>query len=136
MIRLLRRDACRYTERRVHEEIDRSGKRIGKLRGKLLHYTYWTFEQYFEKFGRYTTWAAEDLYEAGKKAGVFKLLLRPPLKFFQLFILRLGFLDGLPGLILSMLAGMSVFVKLAKLWALHHARSQPDPETAQKEELG
>ena len=134
VLRLFRKDVCHYQTRRVHAGVIVDTGSVGRLRGKFLHYTYWTFNQYFEKFGRYTTWAAQDWYDAGKKAGFFKLLLRPPIKFLHLYVLRLGFLDGLPGLMICMLSGMYVLVKYAKLWALHHARPQPDPEAVHKKE--
>ena len=56
------------------------------------------------------------------------MLLGPPLRFLHCYLLRLGFLDGLLGLQISALTGMSSFVKEIRLWELQHARLQPDPE--------
>jgi hypothetical protein len=70
------------------------------------------------KFNRYTTLAAEDLADGGKRSSYFDLLIRPPYLFFKMFFLRGGFLDGMHGFILSILSANYVFVKYAKLWKM------------------
>jgi len=89
---------------------------VGTIREHLLHNTYRSMDHYLEKFGRYTTWAAADLYDRGKRATWVNLALRPAWRFFRMFVLRHGFLDGKHGLILCSLAAYSVFMKYAKLW--------------------
>ena len=53
---------------------------------------------------------------------------RAPLRFLQLYIFRLGFLDGIPGFQICMHTAYYAFLKQAKLWELHNAIAQPDPE--------
>jgi glycosyltransferase involved in cell wall biosynthesis len=128
VIRLFRRDVCRYEEKRVHAGLLVSTGRVGRLRRKLEHYTYWSFDQYFEKFGRYTTWAAEDLCEKGRRSGLLSLTVRPAWHFFRHYVLQRGFLEGRKGLIISALGAFSVFTKYARLWGLYKGRPEPDPE--------
>ncbi|MHC4870901.1 MAG: glycosyltransferase family 2 protein [Planctomycetota bacterium] len=123
-LRLFKRDISRYQDRHVHADVIVDTGNIGRLTGKLLHFTYNCFDQYLEKFGRYTTWSAKDLLQAGKKPGFKNLLLRPIFRFFKMYILRKGFKDGVPGLILCGLAAMSVFMKYAKLWAMLRKEEQ------------
>jgi glycosyltransferase involved in cell wall biosynthesis len=125
VLRLFRRDGSRYQEKHVHADVVVESGKVGRLKGRLLHYTYWTFEQYLEKFGRYTTWSAQDLKEKGRRATVASLTLRPAWRFFRQYVLRLGFLDGYAGLILCGLAAFNVFTKYAKLWAMEHALPEP-----------
>jgi (heptosyl)LPS beta-1,4-glucosyltransferase len=113
---LYRRAVCHYAAGHVHERLDVGTDRIGYLRGKYLHFPYWTFDQYLEKFGRYTTWSAQELLERGHRPTWTMLTLRPAFSFFKHFILRRGFLDGRMGLIISLLASYYVFMKYAKLW--------------------
>ncbi|MCC7084785.1 MAG: glycosyltransferase family 2 protein [Pirellulales bacterium] len=129
VMRLLRRDQCRYTNRRVHEHLGVLPGREGTLQGRLLHYTSWTYEQYLGKMIHYTGFGARDMQDRGRQAGFWSMFLRPPIRFFQLYILRRGFLDGLPGLQMSMLVAFTGFLKQARLWALDHAVPQPDPES-------
>ncbi len=115
--RFFHRDRCRKENREVHADFKINGE-PGYLKGKLLHYTYHNFDQYFEKFGRYTTWAANDLYKNGKKVSLINLFFRPAFGFMKRYILRLGFLDGALGLILAMLSAFATFTKYAKLWLM------------------
>ena len=57
------------------------------------------------------------------------MLVTPFMRFFWLYVLRLGFLDGLVGLQICMLQAFFVtFVKQARLWELSHALPQPREE--------
>jgi glycosyltransferase involved in cell wall biosynthesis len=126
-IRLLRRDVCRYRQRRVHSDIDIDPARVGRLQGHILHYSFWTHDQYIRKYARYTTWGAEELRDKGKRAGFRSMFLRPLLRMFQLYVLRGGFLDGMPGLQICMLtAFFNTFFKQAKLWEMQQGIRQPD----------
>lgn len=122
VIRLFKRDQGKYEDKHVHANIIVAGS-TGWLKGKLEHHTYYSFDQYLEIFGRYTTWSALDLKERGKRASIANLTLRPSFRFFRQFILRQGFRDGLPGLLLCGLAGFNVFMKYAKLWAILRAEA-------------
>ena len=46
------------------------------------------------------------------------VLFRPPATFLKMYLLNLGFLDGIPGLVICVLSSYHVFVKYAKLWEL------------------
>jgi glycosyltransferase involved in cell wall biosynthesis len=129
VFRLIRRDVCRYCQVRVHEEIDVDPRRAGHTKANLVHYTYWTFDQFFAKHVKYTKLGAEDAWDRGKRTGFYNLAMRPTLRFLQLYFLRLGFLDGLAGLQVCMLtAFFNTFVKQARLWEMEHALPQPDED--------
>ena len=84
----------------------------------LLHFTDPDLAHYFTKFNRYTSLAAQDMQAAGRSFSLADLLIRPPFLFFKMYVLRLGFLDGIQGLILSVVSAAYVFTKYAKLWEL------------------
>ncbi len=117
LVRLWRGGKGRYENLEVHADVIVDGK-VGKIKDYFTHNTYRSFPHYLEKFGRYTTWAANDLYKRGKRATFINLTLRPIWRFIRTYIVRRGFLDGKHGLILSTLAAFSVFMKYAKLWDL------------------
>jgi len=127
VIRLFRRDRSRYQDRAVHADIVLDGK-LGRLDAPFEHYTYRTMDQYFEKFHRYTRWAAQDLQRHGKRPSWRNLFLRPMFRFFKMFVIRRGFLDGKHGLVLCTLAAMSVFTKYARLWAREYEPAPLDSE--------
>ncbi len=133
-LRLFRRDLSRYEEKHVHADVVVEGGRVGRLCGELEHHTYRSFDQYLEKFGRYTTWSALDLKAQGRRATAWSLVVRPAFRFVRQYLFRQGFRDGLPGLILCGLAAFSVFMKYAKLWAIERAeRGEPGVETGRTE---
>lgn len=115
--RLFRRGKGRFTEQKVHEKMEVEGT-VGRLSSDLLHYTDPTLAHYFEKFNRYTSLAAEEMYERGERFSIAQVVIRPPWVFFRMYVLRAGFLDGLAGLVLCLLSSFYVFTKYTKLWEL------------------
>ncbi len=81
---------------------------------------------------RYTTLAARQMRDAGRTAGWFDLAVHPPAAFFRNYLLRGGFRDGLPGLVISTLNATYVALKFAKLWELcsHSTSTPPAPGAA------
>jgi glycosyltransferase involved in cell wall biosynthesis len=120
--RLFRRTRGKFNERRVHESIMVDG-RIERLNNDLLHHTDPSLYHYFTKFNRYTSLAAEDMKSSGITFSLSDILLRPPYVFLKMYVLRLGFLDGMHGLILSLVSSAYVFVKYTKLWELCRSSS-------------
>jgi glycosyltransferase involved in cell wall biosynthesis len=113
--RLFRRTSGRFSESRVHERLELNGV-SGVTRNDLLHYTDPDLTHYLEKFNRYTSLAAQDLHVDGRRFSIGDLLFRPPFLFLKMYVLRLGFLDGIQGFVLSVLSAAYVFTKYAKLW--------------------
>jgi glycosyltransferase involved in cell wall biosynthesis len=132
VLRLFKRDLSRYKDMRVHSEVIVQGGKVGQLKGKLRHYTYWSFKQIMDKYERYTSWAAEDMRDQGKKATFINLTFTPAWRFFRHYVLQLGFLDGKKGLLVSVISMYYVFLKYAKLWAMQKGKKQPDPEAGKR----
>jgi glycosyltransferase involved in cell wall biosynthesis len=113
-IRLFRREH-RYNASQVHEHVEISGA-PGELNGALLHYTYSSLDQYFEKFDRYSRWWADQNYRKGRRGTAAAVVFKPPARFVRMFFLKSGYRDGAHGLILACLAAASVMAKYARLW--------------------
>lgn len=112
-IRLFRRSKAAFGGGLVHEGIEVNGT-VGMLKGRIIHNSYPTLEEYFEKFNRYTSFAAEKMYAAGKRFSWLNVAA-VPYEFAKRYILRFGFLDGFAGLVWSSVSAFYVFVKYAKL---------------------
>ena len=113
-IRLFKRD-LRYNTSLVHEHVEVIGE-TGSLRNALLHYTYTSLDQYFEKFNRYSRWWAEQNHARGRRGSAAAVVFKPPARFIGMYLLKGGFLDGAHGLVLACLAAASVMAKYARLW--------------------
>ena len=118
VLRLFRKGRGQFTEATVHEALVVNGP-VGHCRHDLRHYSYPTLELYFEKFNRYTTLGAEQAFARGERASVFDLTIRPAAALVKHYISKAGFLDGIEGLMISVLSSCAVLVKYAKLRHLH-----------------
>ena len=117
VVRVFRKGRGTFTDQKVHERLMVEGE-IGELHSDLLHNTDPTLQHYFEKFNRYTSLGAEELLVEKQRFSMAQLLVRPFWTFFRMYVLKAGFLDGLPGFILCILSSGYVFTKYAKLWEL------------------
>lgn len=115
--RLFNKSKISFNQKAVHEGLT-GNNQIGHLTNDLNHYTDPTIDHYINKMNHYTTLAANDLEAQGKSIGVNDLILRPIFIFVKMYILRLGFLDGFHGLILSLFSAHYVFTKYSKVWEL------------------
>ena len=105
----------RYKEDLVHESFELDG-RLGYLKGHVDQYPFRDVDQYLVKMDRYSTLMAEEMVKRGRRFHVHQLLSHPLFTFFKMYVMRRGFLDGKPGLILAGLYAYYTFVKYAKLW--------------------
>ena len=114
--RLYDRNAAKF-QGIVHESLRFEGQ-PGRLQGDLLHYTMDSFAEHEDKVERYTTLAARQMYEAGKRNWRAAMLFATPWACFNTYVLRGGFLDGYRGWLISRMAARSVWLKFRKLGRL------------------
>jgi glycosyltransferase involved in cell wall biosynthesis len=123
-LRLYDRRRARWKPSRVHESVAADGA-VGQLRGELLHHPYETVGDHLQRIDRYTSLAALDMRDAGRRAGALDLLAHPPLAFARNYVLKRGVLDGRVGLAVSLLNSYYVLLKYVKLLELEVAASRP-----------
>jgi len=119
--RLFDRRNARWSDDEVHEKV-LYAVTPGSLEGDLLHDSAEDIGRYMEKQNRYSALAAQQLYAQGQQAGMLELLLSPFVRFAKFYVLRLGFLDGVPGFVHIAIGCMNSFMKYAKLIELHKAK--------------
>lgn len=122
LVRGFRRGRGRFTNSHVDEQIVVQG-RVLTLKTPLIHSeSYSSLSVYFDKFNRYTSLTAQDMREKGvvlyPRNYAWYFFLKPLLVFFQRYILKRGFCQGLPGFLWYAFRAMSYFVSYAKLWEL------------------
>lgn len=124
-LRFFDRRHARWSQDAVHENVRADGK-VGRLAGDLLHESAETLQSYLDKQNRYTTLQAEALHRAGMRPSVARLLLSPLVRFVKFYAIRLGFLDGVPGLVHIAIGCFNTFSKNAKLFEID-IRSKRNP---------
>ena len=122
-LRLFDRRSARWSDDPVHEKV-LYAVTPGTLEGDLLHESAEDLRQYIDKQNRYSTLAAQQLFERGSSAGIVKMVASPTVRFVKVYFLRLGFLDGLPGLAHVVIGCMTSFMKYAKLAELHRLQGR------------
>ena len=122
-LRLFDRRQARWSDDAVHEKVLHSAS-PATLSGDLLHESAEDLGRYLDKQNRYSTLAAEELHRQGRRAGVAELAFSPLVRFVKFYFLRLGCLDGLPGLAHISIGCMNSFLKYAKLIELQKAASR------------
>lgn len=125
-LRLYDRRRARWAGRLVHESVTADGP-VDRLSGEILHYAYRDLAHHLQTMDRYTTLAARQMFEDGRRAGWWDLALHPPAAFLRNYLLRGGFRDGVPGLIVSAMNARYVGLKWAKLWELCSASTSTRP---------
>lgn len=139
-LRLFDRRHAQWSDDAVHEKVVASGA-VGRLpeRAVLMHHSAESLASYLDKQNRYTSLQADALYRAGGRANVWRLLLSPALRFLKFYVIRLGFLDGLAGLVHIAIGCFNSFAKYAKLRALqiqHQSDAVPSTKTESSDALG
>ncbi len=117
-LRLFRRELGTCGGKEPHDQILVDGA-VKRLRGHMHHFTYTGILDQIATINRFTSITAETKYKDGRHSHMIDLLFRPVFRFFRCYLLRGGFLDGLPGLIIAASTSYGVFAKYAKLWELH-----------------
>jgi hypothetical protein len=120
-LRLFDRRHGRWSDDAVHEKVVADGK-VGTLVGDLMHDSAETLENYLAKQNRYTTLAARESIRRGKGASAISLVLSPAVRFVKFYLLRLGFLDGAPGLAHILIGCGNSFVKYAKIMTFREGK--------------
>jgi len=115
--RLYDRRFARWHGRYVHESVSVDGP-SGRLKHDLEHYSFVDLRDQIERINQYSTLAARQMFEAGRRTGPIEILVHPPAAFLRNYILRRGFLDGSAGLTISLMNAWSVGLKFMKLWEL------------------
>ena len=121
--RLFNRLNARWSDDLVHEKV-LFAVTPGTLEGDLMHDSFDDLAAYLERQNRYTTLAARQAFEQGRGANVLHLFFSPVVRFLKFYFMRLGFLDGLPGLLHISIGCMNSYVKYMKLIELHQSANK------------
>ena len=116
-LRLYDRRRAKWAGRHVHESVRAEGE-VGRLRADLEHYPYRDVSHHLRTIDRYSSLAARQLFEDGRRTGPLRIVLHADAAFLRNYLLRGGIRDGAPGLIVSLLNSYYVAMKFVKLWEL------------------
>lgn len=113
-VRLFRKGRARWEGDFVHESLRMDGE-VRRLEGPLHHFTYASIADHVARINRFSELGAQKLYARQAKPRLALLFVLPAARFVKSYVMRLGALDGFPGLVISVLNGYAVFLRYAKL---------------------
>ena len=105
-VRLFNRKKGRFNNVLIHERVDIDGQ-VAKLKNHMIHLAYDTVPEFIEKQKYYSLLS-------NKKKNVFKSFTYPCWTFFNLYIIKLGFLDGWHGYIIAKTYSKYTYWKYSK----------------------
>lgn len=120
VLRLFKRGAGRFSDSLVHESVLMDG-RTARLKSPLLHYSYRTREDVSRKVEHYSSAAARQMFEAGKRSNLAGALLSGGWAFVRTYLLRMGVLDGRAGWHIARMNARTTWLKYRKLEVLRAA---------------
>jgi len=126
IVRLCRKQKGKF-QGNVHEKLAIDGE-VGHLKNSILHVSYKNMEHYFSKFNLYSTLVAQERFKAGRNVPLVLQIIFSVLDFFNRYIIKLGFLDGMPGFLWASFSSFHRMVKYAKLWEMQREQ-KPLPKS-------
>ncbi|MEX1254288.1 MAG: glycosyltransferase family 2 protein [Dehalococcoidia bacterium] len=136
--RLFRKGTARWVGD-IHEQLSYDGG-ASRLQHALVHHSFATLTEWIQKMDRQTGQEARFAHQAGKKASLLDVTVRPFYWFARMYVARRAFLDGWPGLLHSGCSAVCIFFRYAKLRELcahhHEPRGQNRNEAAAVQRSG
>jgi glycosyltransferase involved in cell wall biosynthesis len=126
-LRLFRRDRGQWSGVNPHGRVRLNG-RTSRLDGECEHYSYRDLADQIDRIQDFSSIQARASRAAGSQVRTRDMILRPPARFLRAYLLKQGFRDGVPGLVIAAATAFHVFLKYAKLWELE--RVDPSEDTA------
>ncbi len=130
-LRLFRRGTARFPARHVHERISVKGS-VGRLHHPMDHHPYPTVTHMLRKGEFYASFEAEKLLRRGAsypEAVLFlNIGLRQAGRFLRRFLLKGGFLDGVPGLAVAWFDAFNHVVRWLRVWEVQQRRGEAGSE--------
>lgn len=115
VVRLVKRGAGRYPNKRVHADMQTRGP-APVLKSPMLHFMIESFDQYLPRIVKYGFWGAAQGWKTNRNPGLAGVFGRPLWRFLRMYVLQFGFLDGMAGLVFCMLQAFGTYLKWAILW--------------------
>lgn len=123
-LRVFDRRKAEWTGINPHDHIELHDKKAktGHLKGDILHKTYQSYSEFNQKTEYFSSIAAQAYFDKGKTAPVWRIVWNPTWAFFKAYVLRLGFLDGFNGFVISVQTANITFLKYSKLRELYRTK--------------
>jgi glycosyltransferase involved in cell wall biosynthesis len=118
-LRFFRRRNALWGGMDPHERVEVPG-RTPVISGELYHFSYRNLGDQFGRLDRYSSISAVEEFKNGKRATAFKIIANPIARFIKFYLIKGGYREGVPGIIMALAESYYTLMKYAKLWELQH----------------
>lgn len=119
-VRLFPAKESRWEGAYVHEElVYPKNLPVHQLSGHLEHFSYYSYKDHRERADKYSALTARKFFERGKKATALKPYLSAIARFFSMYVIKKGFLDGKMGYKIAVISAQSNVFKYKELRRLN-----------------
>lgn len=115
-VRFFDKRTAHPSESRVHQHIIATSEK--RVPVHILHYGWQTLDQMIAKKNQYSGWAAQQLYDRGKRIGPLKPFVNGWWSFTKSYFLERGIFHGTTGFTISLIQASFSYMKYAKLLKL------------------
>lgn len=117
--RLFRKGMAKWTGENPHDYIEmKPGSRSLKVSGDILHYSFKDLSDQVDTINKFSSIVSFTRHRRGQKYSWLKVLFKPVSKFWEIYLFKRGFLDGVPGFVIAVASSFSTFLKYAKIYEL------------------
>lgn len=126
VIRLFKKGKAQLPQASVHELMSVDGT-TKWLNNDLLHIADPNFSRYLLRSNRYTSLQAEDWLKEGKIgvdtwSVILYMLIKPAIRFLEIYLRHKGFMDGFPGFVFAWYSGIHIASSYVKYWEKKHSK--------------
>ena len=121
--RFFRKGFAKWGGENPHDFIEIEGKG-SKINADILHYSFKDLSHQVDTINKFSSIVAFTRYQKGKSYSLVKLIFKPFTKFLEIYIFKLGFLDGFAGFTIAISSSYSSFLKNAKIYELEKKQIQ------------
>ncbi|MGE4554052.1 MAG: glycosyltransferase family 2 protein [Desulfovibrionaceae bacterium] len=114
LLRVFRAGRMQVTASGAHYHFEPQGP-TRRIEADIVHYPYRNFEEHLAKINSYAQQAADEMKAQGRRGGLIQAVAHAKLRFFKLYILKLGMLDGRAGLINALAGAYYAFQKYIRV---------------------
>ncbi len=123
-LRLVRRDAGRWTGIDPHDAMAVDRGRVRRLPGTMRHDAFDSVADALARQVAHGRTSARALHARGRRGSAWRVATAPPLAFLKQAVLRRGILDGWRGIVMASVAAAAAMAKHAVLLELTHRREE------------
>lgn len=113
-LRFIRKGRAKWEGIDPHDKLVCTGE-TARLDADLIHYTYRDFAHHIRVAQRFSDVVSDEWIKQGRCFSLIKAIFHPPIKFFECYIWKAGFLDGWAGFVIAITSSFYVFAKHVKL---------------------